>query len=129
MTNTTEQDRDPIFKARIAGHDYLIDRLNLRDLRTLKQRFGMTQLEDFNPTDPDQLTGLLYLSLRREGNGDELALAKAEQIDLMEIMEWLQGAADDALADEQDESPGPTPAAGGGSGKKATPPKKPGSPS
>lgn len=79
----------PFFSATIDGHRYELKKLTLGDARLLKRRFGLDDLEDLNPTDPDQLVGFLYLALTKEDPtlAHDVALERAENVDFADLME------------------------------------------
>lgn len=92
------------FKCKVGDKTYELEKLSLGDARTLKREFGLSDLEDLNPTDPDQLVGLIYLAIVK-ANPDvqrAAALAEAEGID---VVEWIETAQDDEAVE-----PDPTPA-------------------
>lgn len=98
---------DVFFKDKAGDRVFELDKLTLGDARVLKREFGLEDMEDFSPTDPDHLVGLLYLCLRREQ-------PNAAQEDLLGEIEDL----DINAFDEIPEEPDPTPAAeAGGSAK------------
>jgi hypothetical protein len=136
MADAVAPSSAPFFAAHIGGHDYLLDRLTLDELRVMELKYGLGQIEDFNPTNPSQLIGLLYLSLRREGVGEQAALEAVGRIDFMDVLSWMRSDAEATLAaveqlvEESKEAERPTAAStkggaskNGGSGK---PRKKPG---
>ncbi len=55
----------PFFKVKVGDEVYELDKLTLGEARRLKRDFGLTDLEAFNGTDPDQMVGLLFLSYKR----------------------------------------------------------------
>lgn len=89
------------FKARIGEHVYTLEKLTLGDARILKRDFGLEDMDEFSPTDPDTLVGLLYLCLKAERPlADRTALiAEVEALDI------------DAFSDETEADEDPTPAA------------------
>lgn len=130
----TDTNSAPFFKAHIAGRDYLLDRLNLGELRVMDERFGLSQIEDFNPTNPRQIVGLLTLCMVREGIPMENAQQLVEAIDFMDLIKWMESDAKAVMAQvekvaaEAAAAERPTTAAksGGKSGGAAKPRKKPG---
>ena len=91
------------FKCKVGDKTYELEKLSLGDARTLKREFGLADLEDLNPTDPDQLVGLIYLAIVKTTPDVQraAALAEAEGID---VVEWIETAQDDEV------EPDPTPA-------------------
>lgn len=77
---------DVFFKARVAGVDYELPKLDLNGARILKKKFGLKQLEDFNLTDPEHLMGMFYLSLIHAGVDPGTADAQVADIDVMDAM-------------------------------------------
>jgi len=75
------------FKCKVGGKAYELPKLTLGEARILKRDFGLDDLEYFNPTDPDHLTGLLYLCLKREkpDASHALLLAEVESLDVEEF--------------------------------------------
>jgi hypothetical protein len=108
------------FACKVGDKQYELPKLTLGEARILKKHFGLMQLEDMNPTDPDHLTGLLYLCLRREAPGATLE-ALLSRIDELDIEDF-------AMAESApEEVPTVAADAAGGNGKKATSRKKTGS--
>jgi hypothetical protein len=75
------------FACTAAGKRYELTKLTLGQARTLKREFDLADIEDLNPTDPDQLVGLIYLALIQAGSSPEAALAEAEGIDIVTLEE------------------------------------------
>lgn len=75
------------FACTVAGKKYELTKLTLGQARTLKREFDLADIEDLNPTDPDQLVGLIYLACIQAGMTPEAALAEAEGIDIMTLEE------------------------------------------
>lgn len=66
-----------LFKAKLSGKVYELDRLTLGDGVVLKQQFNVTDLENFNPADPETLVGLLTLAVMKT---DGVSLEQAQTL-------------------------------------------------
>lgn len=107
------------FACKAGDKQYELPKVTIGEARLLKRHFGLAQIEDLNPTDPDHLAGLLFLCLRRESPGVPMEKLLAE-------VEDLDPYAFEAV-DAPDTDPTPAVAGGGKSGKKATTRKTTGS--
>lgn len=95
------------FKVRMGDKVYELDRLTLGNAQTLKQRYGLVDLEFFSPTDPDVLVGLMTLAIQKSTG---LSLDEAEKIAQdcdIDGFEDMSGAPADAVdpqpaADDED---------------------------
>lgn len=110
------------FACKVGDKRYQLEKLTLGEARVLRKQFGLEQIEDFNPTDPEQLAGLLYLCMKRENPGLPDALIMAE-IDGLDVMEF------EAADEEEVPTPAAAPKQGGSGGKRAKSPKMTGAPS
>lgn len=72
------------FRVKVADKVYELDRLTLGDSWLLKQRFGLQDLTEFNPTDPGQLVGLMFLAMTKEHptKDADLILAEIKALDI-----------------------------------------------
>lgn len=71
------------FKVKVGDETYELERLTLGDARVLKRDFGLTDLEFFSPSDPDQMVGLLALAISKtKGISISEATAEAEALDI-----------------------------------------------
>lgn len=90
-----------LIKVKVGDKVYELDRLTLGEGAALKRRFGVNDLDKFDPRDPETLFGLMTLAIAKT---DGLSLADAEKV-----------AEDIDLADlsdaGEDPEPDPTPAA------------------
>lgn len=86
------------FKVKVDDKVYSLERLTLGDARLLKERFGLADLEEFNPSDPDQLVGLLFLALRKERPTEPEAnlLAEIEDLDIDAFSQVVEESGADA---------------------------------
>jgi hypothetical protein len=117
----------PFFKVQVGEDVYELDKLTLGDGRILKRDFGLTDLEEFNPGDPDVMVGLLSLAIKHsKGVSLADATAIAEAVDFEDFT---------SLGDEDEADPTPAaPAAddpvsepkSAGTGNSAKPRKKTG---
>lgn len=115
-----------LIKVKVDEKIYQLDRLTLGDGVVLKRRFGLAQLDMFNPADPETMLGLLTLAISKT---DGVSISEAE-----EIASEIEFDAMENIAEEQDE-PGPLegdaaeetakPVQSGSSAKR---PRKPGTP-
>lgn len=108
------------FKVKMGDKVYELDRLTLGNAQTLKQRYGLVDLEFFSPTDPDVLVGLMTLAIQKSTG---LSLDEAEKIAQdcdIDGFEDMSDAPADAVdpqpaADDEDAASKPEP---GKSGKR-----------
>jgi hypothetical protein len=72
------------FKVKVQDEVYELERLTLGQARRLKREFGLSDLEFFSPTDPDQMVGLLCLAIEQKRPGVDRAviLAEVEALDI-----------------------------------------------
>lgn len=101
--------RESFFSATIGGTKYELKKLTLGDARLLKRQFGLEDLDDLNPTDPDQLVGLLFLAkCKAEPERD-----RGELLDEIEELDFAAMIEDGVQADDAAPEPeGPTGAGG-----------------
>ena len=89
-----------LIKVKVGEKVYELDRLTLGDGAVLKRRFGVTDLDKFDPRDPETLLGLITLAVSKARG---IPIADAEKV-----------AGDFDLADisgvEDEPEPDPTPA-------------------
>lgn len=89
-----------VFKAKLDGKIYELDRLTLGDGVVLKKKFNVDDLENFNPADPETLVGLLTLAvMKTDGKTLEDALKVVEDVSF-----------DDVDLDNEDAAENPQPA-------------------
>jgi hypothetical protein len=95
------------FKVVVSGKAYELDKLTLGDTRTLKRDFGLTDMENFSSSDPDQLVGLMFLAMSKERPNErpEKILRDIEAIDILDVIEGIEDE------DEDTSETDPTPAA------------------
>jgi hypothetical protein len=86
-----------LFKAKLGDKVYELDRLTLGDGVVLKRQFNVTDLENFNPADPETLVGLLTLAVMKT-DGVSLEQAQALVSDV---------SFDDVDIDDKDEADNP----------------------
>lgn len=66
-----------LIKVKVGDKVYELDRLTLGEGAALKRRFGVTDLDKFDPRDPETLFGLMTLAIAKT---DGISLKDAEDI-------------------------------------------------
>ncbi len=66
------------FRIRAAGKDYELARLTLGDMALLRRDYGLRSLSDLDPSDPQQLIGLMLLAEAHRVPDRPVADIKAE---------------------------------------------------
>lgn len=111
------------FRVKVGERIYELERLTLGDGVTLKRDFGLTDLENFNPADPETVLGLMTIAIARtDGLTISEARKQAEDIDLADFAPLEADAPEDPTS-AADDAATESPSKNGGSGKR---PKKPG---
>jgi hypothetical protein len=76
-----------LLKIKLDGELFEVEKLTLGEGRILKRDYGMSDLSEINLADPDQLVGMLSISMKRTHPelSEEEVLAKVEGLDFLTI--------------------------------------------
>lgn len=72
-------------KLKVDGREYEVPSFTLGEFRELKRDFGVESISTLNPDDPDQLVGLVYMTIRRVRPG--VTVEEIERLDRIEFTE------------------------------------------
>lgn len=121
------------FKCKVGDETYELERLTIGDSRILKRDFGLSDLEHFNPGDPDVVAGLLTLAISK---AKDIPISEATKIADAVDFEDFESISDDEEEGAEDPTPAAEAADDAGakaapsrSGSRAKPRKTTGSPS
>lgn len=98
-----------LFKIKVGSKVYELPKMTLGEARIMAQHFALEDMSKFNPQNPEQMAGLLYLCIRRErpNASHEDLLAEIDALDIEDFKAAEEKKPDPTVPAEAGDS-GPT---------------------